>query len=290
MNLKIKFEKGLGFLALVLTIINFSCQPDDLGKGNGLEATNLDAGFTITNVAEANNTYLLEANQSYITSSWDFGNGAGFTAAGTEEEVFFPDAGTYTVQHKITGIGGISAIATQNINVLTSDPVAGNLVKGGKFADANDFAEWTVLNISATGASWVFSEGHATIVASGWNQQGIYQAIDVVAGKAYEIDMLVSGNGNEDTWFEVFASAEEPIQWSDYGSNKVMGLNTWDGCGTGAFSGLLSSVGCVKNASTDAISNTVTFSTSGTIYLVIKCGGSKTPGITITNVEMRGTN
>lgn len=290
MNLNIKLKRGIGFLAIVLAAVSFSCQPDEVGNGNGLTATDLDAGFTITNVADGNNTYLFTANNSYITSSWDFDNGGGFTAGGTEEEVFFPDAGTFTVQHKITGIGGASATVSQSIDVATSDPVAGNLVKGGKFADATDYAEWTVLNISASGASWVFSEGFATIVASGWNQQGIYQAIDVVANKAYNIDMLVSGDGNDETWFEVFASSVEPVQWNDYATNKVMGLSTWDGCGTGSFSGLLSSQGCVNNSGTDSISNTVTFDTSGTIYLVIKCGGNVTPGIAITNVEMRGAN
>lgn len=289
MKLNIKLNKGIGYAAIVMGVLLIACQPDEIGEGNGLEATEMDAGFTITDVADANNTYLLTANSSYLTSSWDFGKGSGFVTGGTEETVFYPDAGTYTVQHKVTGIGGVSKTFAQTIDVESSDPLAGNLVRGGKFENENDHAEWTVLNISASGASWTFNENSATITASGYNQQAIYQAIEVVADKEYVIDMNVSGESNDETWFEVYAGREEPVQGSDYVDSVVMGLNTWAGCGTGSFSGPLSTVGCVDNSFTDSIGNTVSFDTSGTIYLVIKCGGNQTNGITISNVEMRGT-
>ena len=289
MNLHIKLKYILKYLPLVLIGIIFtSCQPDELGEGNGLTVNNLDADFTISEVTDANNTYSLNAINSYISSSWDLGKGGGFSSGGNSAEVFFPDAGTYTVQHKVTGIGGVSSVSSKTVNVATSDPIAGNIVKGGKFEGASAHSEWTVLNISASGANWTFNDGSATIVASGWNQQAIYQPIEVIANKTYTIDMIVSGDGNDETWFEVFASTVEPVQWNDYGNNIVMGLNTWGGCGTGSFNGILSSVGCVDNSYSSSKSNEVTFDTSGTIYLVIKCGGNQTYGITISNVEMRG--
>jgi hypothetical protein len=289
MNLNIKLKYSIKYLTLVLVmLVMTSCQPDELGEGNGLIATDLDAAFTITPVTSANNTYSLSANSSYLTTSWDLGKGAGFSTGGLIEEVFFPDAGTYIVQHKITGIGGTSAVTSQNIDIATSDPIAGNIVKGGKFEDATDHGECTVLNISASGANWTFNNGSATIVANSWNQQAVYQPIEVIANKKYTIDMIVSGDGNDETWFEVFASATAPTQGNDYASNVVMGLNTWGGCGTGSFNGVLSSVGCVDNSYSSSKSNEVTFDTSGTIYLVIKCGGAQTSGITISNVEMRG--
>lgn len=236
MKLHIKLKKVYKYAAIAIAMLVVACQPEELGNGNGLTATDLDAGFTITEVTDANNTYLLTATNSYITSSWDLDNSAGFVSGGTSQEVFYPDAGTYTIKHKVTGIGGIAETFTQTLDVETSDPVAGNLVRGGKFQDASDHAEWTILNISGSGAGWTFNSGSATIVAGGWNQQGIYQAIEVVAGKEYKIDMIVSGDGNNETWFEVFASTVEPIQWNDYANNIVMGLNTWGGCGTGTFS------------------------------------------------------
>ncbi|WP_405608240.1 hypothetical protein [Polaribacter sp. Asnod1-A03] len=290
MNLYLKLKYIIKFFPIVLMVLVItSCQPEELGEGNGLTTTDLDAGFTITPVTDANNTYSLNANSSYITSSWDLGKGAGYVSGSNTEEVFFPDAGTYTISHKVTGIGGLSEIVSQQLDVETSDPIAGNIVKGGKFVDASDHSEWTVLNISASGANWTFNDGSATITASGYNQQGIYQAIEVIADKEYSLDMLVSGDSNDETWFEVMASKVEPIQWNDYANNIVMGLNTWDGCGTGSFSGLLSSVGCVDNSYSNSKSNVVTFDTSGTIYLVIKCGGAQTSGITIKNIEMRGS-
>ncbi|MRX63156.1 hypothetical protein [Maribacter luteus] len=291
MNFYIKLKNVARFFTLGLaTVVLFSCQPEEWGDGNGLYDTDLDASFTITPVSDSNNTYLLSANGSYISSNWDLGTGAGFYSGGGTEEIFLPDAGTYSISHKVVGKGGVSETTSQELEVEVSDPVAGNIVKGGLFEDADDHAEWTVLNISDSGAYWTFNEGSATIVASGWNQQAIYQAIDVVADKEYKIDMVVSGEGNDETWFEVMASTVEPIQGQDYANDIVMGLNTWGGCGTGTISGLLSSVGCVGNSYSDSISNSVTFDTSGTIYLVIKCGGNQTPGISISRVEMRGSN
>ena len=292
MNFYIKLKNVARFLTMGLaTVVLFSCQPEELGGGNGLATTDLDAGFTITEVADTNNTYLLTANNSYITSSWDLDDGKGLVSGGPIQEVFLPDAEVYTFQRKVTGLGGTSAIETQTIDVETPDPVVGNLVLGGKFKDASDHSEWTILNISGGDANWIFNEGSATIVASGWNQQAIYQAIEVVADKEYKIDMVVSGEGNDETWFEVMASTVEPTQWVDYTNNVVMGLSTWgEGCALGSFNDWLSSVGCVDNSYTSSRSNTVTFDTSGTIYLVIKCGGNQTSGITITNVEMRGSN
>ncbi|QDO95508.1 hypothetical protein FNB79_16525 [Formosa sediminum] len=289
MKVNLRLKKGLKYVALVLSLFIVACQPDEVGDGNGITTSDLDAGFTVTEVADANNTYLFTANGSYISSSWDFDNGSGFVSGRTNEAVFYPDAGTYNVMHKVTGIGGVAETYSQTIEVETSDPIAGNLVKGGSFQDEIDHSEWTILNISGGNANWIFNEGSATIVASDYNQQAIYQAIEVVAGKEYQINMIVSGDGNDEAWFEVMASTVEPIQWNDYASNVVMGLNTWSGCGAGTFSGLLSTVGCVDNSFTSSRSNTVTFETSGTIYLVIKCGGGTVPGYTITNVEMRGT-
>ncbi|NJB82194.1 hypothetical protein [Wenyingzhuangia aestuarii] len=293
MNLHIKLKNVAKFFFLAtITSTIISCQSDDIGEGNGLTTTDLDAEFTITEVSDATNTYLLTANHSYISSNWDIDNGAGFTAGGVTKEVFFPDASTYTIQHKVFGIGGASAITSQTINIGTSDPLVGNIVKGGKLKDTNDHNEWTILNISDNGAQWIFNQGSATILSTQeWAQQGLFQAIEVVKDRKYSIDMLVAAEGSfTNTWFEVYAGTTPPVQGQEYSDNRIMGLSTWDGCATSAFSGWLSEVGCVKNANTDTIDNTVTFSESGTIYLVIRSGGQdfNAAGITIKNIEMRG--
>ncbi|MEH6681841.1 MAG: hypothetical protein V7724_14925 [Sediminicola sp.] len=272
-------------ICLMLITLLGACQPEEFsGGGNGLSDPNVDASFTIAPVEGSNNTYLLEAQRTNVISSkWDIGEG---TYSGNHtEEIFLPDAGTYAITHTAIGRGGESNTATQELVVEQSDPEAGNIVQGAKFTNEDDHEKWTVLNISASGTSWAFNSGNATVTGGGYNQQGIYQAIEVQAGKEYKIDMRVFGSGAVNTWFEVYVSATPPVQGTDYSAEgRRMGLSTWDGCATGPFDGKLSSTGCVGSG------NIVSFSESGTVYLVIKCGGENigASGISVTNVEMRG--
>tara|TARA_R110000868_G_scaffold21640_12_gene89871 strand:+ start:13527 stop:14429 length:903 start_codon:yes stop_codon:yes gene_type:complete len=298
MDFKIVLKKHI-FMLIALTIMATiaSCQPDELGTGNGLSDPNVDASFTVTPIEGVTNRYRLEAQTiNVLSSKWDVGDGI-FSGKMTEE-VFFPDAGTYIVTHIAVGKGGETNTTTQEIVVAQSDPVSGNIVKGGKFEDTAAHSEWTIQPISDSGASWVLNDGGATIFStSAWAQQGIYQAIDVVKDKEYTIDMKVSGGGGFiNTWFEVYVGTTPPVDGVEYSANgttdfKIMGLSTWDGCATAPFSGRLTNVGCVKNSKTDAIDNTITFAETGTIYLYIRSGGEvfDPSGITITNVEMRGT-
>jgi hypothetical protein len=295
MNLNIILKRSVCLLFAIATVSSLtSCQPDEVGSGNGLSAPNVDAAFTIIPEAGSPNKFTLVAQPvNVLGSKWDLGDGGGMYVGKMEENIFLPDAGTYTITHGAIGKGGIVNTTSQNIVVATSDPAAGNIVKGGKFLTANDNAQWTLLNLNTNGnASWTFNSGSATIHSNGgWAQEGIYQAIDVVKDKEYTIDMLVSAtSGSNETWFEVYAGKSFPTSGVEYKDNKVMGLSTWDGCATAAFQGKLSSVGCVKNDVTKTVSNVVKFTETGKIYLVIRCGGNTfTPGgITITNVEFRG--
>lgn len=282
--MKLKKYTYLFFVALA-TITFTSCQPEEFDSGNGLSDPNVDATFTITPIeGSANKFKLVAETNNVISNGWNLGDGVEYRG-GQTEEIFLPDAGTYTITHTAYGRGGLSNSMSQELVVATSDAAAGNLVRGGKFENAEDHGEWTVLNISASGTSWAFNPGNATVTGGGWNQQGIYQAIEIEANKEYSIDMFVSGSGSVNTWFEVYASPTAPTQGSDYSADgKRMGLSTWDGCATSSFSGKLSALGCVGSG------NVVSFPESGTIYLLIKCGGENigTTGITIDNVEFRG--
>lgn len=269
---------ALGMAVLV------GCQPDDSLGNNGLTDPNLDASFSIAPVNGAANRYVLEAqNSDYISSKWDIGEGAYQGKA--REEIFLPDAGTYNITHIAIGRGGETKSVSQELVVEQSDPNAGNLVMGGRFETEGDIAQWIILNISASGANWTFGSGSATITAAGNNQQGIYQAIEVQAGKDYAVDMNVQGEGSVDTWFEVYVSTTAPVQLNDYSADGTrIGLNTWNGCGTAPFSGKLSQLSCAGSG------NVVSFDTDTTVYLVIKCGGGNVGAITIDNVELRGTS
>ena len=281
---KIKLTTALIFSVVVALSLFTSCQPNDIDTGNGIVSKDLDASFTVTPVTGAVNKYLMKATStSHITSKWDAGNGEPAFVGKMEEEIYFPDAGTYIVKHYAIGIGGQSYVSQQNVVVATSDPAA-NLVQGGLFANAEDHAKWTVLKISSGPSFWTFNNGSASVTtAGGWSQQGIYQAIEVEANQEYKIDMTVSSpDALVNTWFYVYASTTVPEQGVDYKTGLALSLNTWNGCGLAPFDGKLSVLECgVKKE------GIVKFPSSGTIYLVINCGAENSPTITIKNVQFR---
>jgi len=285
--MKKNIKRYLAAFLVVIAISSFTaCQPDEAGDGNGLSDANVDASFTITLVAGSANRFILKRDgANVINNKWNIGKGS---FSGKElQEVFLADAGTYTISHTAIGRGGVSNTLSQQLVVATSDPAAGNMVKGGNFLNAEDHAQWTVLHISGTETNWTFNEGSATVKGGSNAQQGIYQALQVEANKKYTLDMKVKGSGATDTWFEVYVSPVEPTQNSDYSAGgKRLSLNTWTGCGNNSFDDYLSSIGC------DGSGPVVEFPTSGTVYLVIKSGGGNlgTTGITISEVEFRGSS
>ncbi|UPZ17291.1 hypothetical protein [Flavobacterium humidisoli] len=290
MNLNIYLRKSV-YLMLVLALGTLNSCSEEVNE-NPLVATNVDAAFTITPVVGAMNTYLLTAQpKGVIVSHWDTGDGA--SPGKMNQVISLPDAGTYTVTHTAYGAGAATGTSSQQIVVAQTDPAKGNLVQGGNFATAADQAKWTSAQLSPSGAAfWSYGTNGATIhLPGGGAQEGIYQAIEVVKDREYTIDMTIScPSGLDETWFEVYAGTSVPKPGVEYNDNVVMGISTWDGCGTSKFSGKLSGIGCKKNKVTGTVSNVVKFSESGTIYLVIRSGSNKTGNepITIKKVEFRG--
>ncbi|MGQ2983189.1 hypothetical protein [Flavobacterium sp.] len=267
------------------------CQPEEVSGGNALFNENVDATFTVTPTDASGNRYKLEGvtGAGQLVHRWDTGTGE--FKGDSAEELFLPDAGTYTVTHTVYGNGGMSNSSTQTITVTTPDPIAGNLILNGKFDDGA--ANWGVFNTSGTETvTWSFANGKATAsggVANVWTGQGIYQAVDVTPG-TYKINMHVSGpGGNDQMWFQVFLGANQPVNGSDYGSDPLtlIGLNTWAGCGIAPFDGMLATISCQGSG------NTVTVTQAGTMYLVVKAGTGSNNGIvgvSVDNVEMRRMN
>lgn len=267
---------GIFFLA--------GCSPETVDEGYGITQPAVDASFTVTKISE-NKYHLKRNNNNYLNSQWNI-DGGGFAAGKDEIDVFFPDTGTYTVQHNAIGIGGqVGGTASHTFVVATPDPIAGNILQGGKFETADDIAKWSIHAISPTKAQWVFANKAATIVASEGNQQAIYTQINVEAGKKYTIDLTASSaSALEDTWFEVYILNNLPAAGQDVSGTVYRNINTWDGCGKAAFGGKISAIGCgSKNA------GIYTATATGSVYLVIKCGGKTVNGLTIDNVEVRRT-
>lgn len=263
-----------------------ACTPDTIdGDGNGINQNMVDGTFNVTKNTENRYTLTTNAN-NYITTKWSI-DGDAFKIGKNIQDLFLPDEGIYVIKHQAIGIGGVVAgTDTKTITVATSDPVYGNMIKGGRFDTAADASKWTVHTISASGAQWVLYNptGMATFVASASNQQAIYQPIQVEAGQQYSIDMSVkSDTPLEDTWFEVYVVNSIPAQGQDISGTVYRNINTWDGCGKAAFNDKISAIGC----NGDKNGGVYTASTTGTVYFVIKCGGKTVNSLSIDKVEFR---
>jgi hypothetical protein len=279
---------GKTFLLGAAALFLASCTPDTADdNGNGLTQGSVDASFKVTKTAE--NRYRLTTNaNNYITTKWNIDD-EGYNIGKNIQDIFLPDKGTYVIQHQAYGIGGtLAGTASQTITVPADDPVAGNIIQGGRFDSPEDVLKWTVHTISASGAQWILGNGTgvATIVANGGGQQAIYQAVNVIAGQKYAIDLVASSNSAlVDTWFEVYMLNSIPPAGQDVSGKVYRNINTWDGCGKSAFKGRVSSIGC----NGDKNGGVYTATTTGTVYLFIKCGGTTVNGLSIDKVELRRT-
>lgn len=266
--------------------IYMACQPDEFGDGNGLTDPEFAASFTVTKAEGKTNTWIVKSSKKGVLAvKWDKGTGK-YLAGSEIDTVVFPDAGTYTVGLQAVGKGGITTTATQDIVVDTSDPVAGNLVVGGRMDNPD---AWTKLPINGGAMNFDITDGELHITGGSWGHNAVYQPIEVVAGRKYKLDLFVEGSGATDVWFEVYLGTSAPTPNNDYSDGGIrLGLNTWTGCAKTPFEGQLSSIGCT--GSLIGSGKTVTFDQSGTIYLLIKCGGADagTTGISVDNVEFRG--
>lgn len=281
---------------VILGSLAISCVPDTIdGDGNGLAIKEtVPANFTITETSP--NRYRLEATESnYITNRWKIGDDPFYTGKNVEN-IFIPDAGTYVIEHQATAQGGlIAGQSQQTITVGKSDPMAGNLIQGGKFADANDHAKWSMAfpNPNDT-ASWTFSNGKATFFAKKWDRNVLYQEIQVEAGRTYQADALVSSDtGVSESWFEIYVGYTKPTPNTDYSGDGadntwLRAINTWANSGSSPFNGRISNVGSKNENNPDG---TFTATKTGTVYFAIRSGGNDYKGgISVTNVEFRGIN
>lgn len=284
-----KIIKGSCFAITMAALgIIAACSPDEAGSGNSLNSAELDATYSLAPSDASGNRYDATGVQSddvklhlWRVMSETNESDTGDMIGGAERDFFFPDAGTYVVRHTVVShIGGVNSVSEKTVVVETPDPISGNIIQNSRFKEG--MANWNILTISASGAAWNIENEMATITGGGWNQQGLYQAVQVVGGKPYNVDMKVSGPGSTETWFELYLSPTPPVQGTEYTADGIrMQLNTWAGCATSSFEGQLSAVGCGGSGMP------VTFAEDGTVYFVLKCGGNVINSISVDNVEMR---
>jgi len=279
--------KYIGLFVMLTSLGVVSCTQESYDDQEPVTEQMLDATFSVEEISANRYQITANSNEYVISNYWDLGEGTGYSIGGNSFELFLPDAGEYEIKHKVVGAGGIfSSEASNLVNVETSDPIAGNLVRGGKFSSDDDIAQWTIGGTGAGNGTWDFSEGNANLTAPGWGGNGIYQAIEVVEGRSYQIDMFVgSTTGVSDTWFEVYCGYSDPATVSgDYNEGgMLLKINTWEGTGNAPFGGKFTVVG-----SSTETNGVFTATASGTVYLLMRGGGGDMKeGIYIDNVEFR---
>jgi len=256
-------------MLLTLAVYLPGCKKEDTAS-----AATADFTFNAANLAVSFSNE--STNGRYF--SWDFGDNTSPSIDMSPGHAY-ENEGTYTVTLTVTGRDGSTVNVSKKVTV-TAPP---NLVQGGKF-DVGDESKWTVMTLTP-GVTISFAGEKAVWKGSGGGHAGIYQAIEVEANKKYQVNMVVSGSGATDTWFEVYVGKAVPQQGRDYNDGgKRLAINTWNGCGTTAFSGPLTAISCDGTGG-----GVVEFPSAGTVYLMIRSGGANlgTTGISVDNVELR---
>jgi len=266
--------------ALALTSMVVACSPDEVTHPDAsLEPKIEDVQLDIT-VDETNNVTFSMLNEGVPV--WIFTDAKGKKTAFSYNDYTkkYPQHGTYSVQMLMYNANGCTQDTITKEFVVQNDFIMPSIVEGGDMSDAS---QWTKSIISG-GVDVTFENGVASWKGGSWGHAAIFKKVDVEA-KMYMVDLTVSGSGATDTWFEVYVSEKEPVVGKDYSEGGIlMGLNTWDGCGKSPFEGKLSEVGCKTRDG-----GTITFTKAGSVYILIKGGGSYLgdSGINVDEVEMR---
>ena len=272
-NIKFSIQILMGFLLLSLTACN---DEENLPT----PPTSDDVNFTYTVDPDNANRIIFNGTANVETwyTHWNFDDNT--SAEGMQAEKTFFLKGDYEVRFKIFTEGG-TAEKIQIISIA-EDIIGPNLVENGELNNENG---WTVLPISG-GVEVAFQGGNATWTGGGWGHVGIYQTIEVEANTTYQIQMDVAGSGMSDCWFEVYVGTTTPMPGVDYTDGGIrLGLSTWDGCGSDAFSGPLTALSCSNNSG----DGTFSFPNNVTAYFVIRTGGANlgTDGVTVDNISVR---
>lgn len=257
-----------------------SCSPESEKMDLGPVAA---ANFTATPLAT-------NPNKIVITSTtpggfiWKWQYGTSGTSSKEKDTVSFSKKGNYNIQLTVFSKGG-SATAAQAITIANDLP-GRDILLGGSM-DAASATSWTLLNTGGAQTSIVIAGGVMKFSNTGNTNGGIYQAINVVAGKEYTFSGKVKGSGATNSWFEVVFGTTAPVQGADYSGTKWNSMNTWSGCGLLPFNGDLAEIGCDGDGKGKG--GKMKFTATGKVYMVIKAGSSGgtlgTDGIEIDDIK-----
>lgn len=266
----------LGAMALV------GCKKESNSSYEAYDAVDsLKATFTVTPV-QGSNTKFVIANTTkgnYVGTYWNLDQGGGFAGGKAVDTAFFPLAGTYSIKMRALDKRG---------RQYTSDPIAVTttvndpryVLKGGQMRPGDD-AYWSIFNQGPKNGVWVLVNGSYTVTGNP-NNTGIYQAVQLVGGKKYNISITYVAKSFNSTWGEVWIGKFQPANGSDYGANAPSSGNATSS--TPTFVGWSSST-TAEGSGTKT--STFTPATSGTYYFTIKVGtGNSFSSVAISNASL----
>jgi hypothetical protein len=271
----------MGGLAALLIISAWlsGCTPDNKSASLGPLPK---ASFTVAPVSGAVNQFALAATSSNVFGwYWDAGDGTGSKAGKASDTLYYNKHGNYRVALLVTGHGGYDT-TSQIVSVAADDPGINILQNAGLTSSAG----WTVLNIAGSLNPTFTPQGLNLSAGSGFVNGGVYQAVTIKAGVPYIFSANVQGSGATNSWVEFYIGFTVPTQGTDYTDSKYYSLNTYNGCGKTPFNGNVVAIGCSGSGNS---SGQITFSKSGTAYMVIKAGTNTTlgaGGVTISNIGL----
>jgi hypothetical protein len=188
-------------------------------------------------------------------------------------------------------------------------PPATNLIQGGDMGNSSENL-WTVLWANNPGLltlEFGYTADEPTGTSGGCLRifandatdvnTAIYQAVHVEVGQKYQLSAKVKipGGGSNFSMLCMVADVMPGTStWSE-ANNCFMGINAWDGCGTTAFDGEISQVGCEGQGlfGNGIASNGIFTATKSTMYIGFQFGkwsGSFGGNILLNDVELIKVN
>ena len=145
-----------------------------------------------------------------------------------------------------------------------------------------DDAYWSIFNQGPKNGIWTFANGSYT-VTNNPNNTGIYQAVQLVGGKKYNVSITYDAKSYNSTWGEIWIGKFQPANGSDYGANAPASGNA----GSSSTLTFVSWSSTTNSGTSGTKTATFTPATSGTYYFTIKVGtGSSFTSVAISNVSL----
>jgi|GEM_PF-747361 len=245
----------------------------------------LTATFTVTPVPGSDTKFVVKNTTAgnCIGTYWNLDQGAGYAGGKVTDTVFFPLAGTYNITMQAADKRGrLYTSAPKSVTTTANDPRY--LLKGGQMR-AGDDAFWSRFDQGAPNGNWVLAGGNFTVTGNPKNS-GIYQAVNLVAGKKYNVSITSAATSYNSTWGEIWIGKFQPANGSDYGAAAPAAGNA--SASTPTFVSWASSTTAFTSSTK---TGSFTPATSGTYYFTIKVGtGSSFTSIAISNVSLYSDN